>query len=107
MIYSMEATLEVTYFGTTVRLWIDSKSMPQCVQSDADVKSCDAEWAPQIRQWLMDRWGGMTLVANRAPLDELFNKLESIPGIIAAQIVECLLNEDRDTKRGYLVRYVP
>jgi len=54
MIYqTMQATLEVTYFKTTVRLWLDSKQVPDGVE---DVQSVADKFGRRIKELLMKRW---------------------------------------------------
>jgi hypothetical protein len=100
----MQATLEVSFFKTTVRLWLDSKEMPQCVDG---VQACADEWGQKIKNMLYPRWeGGGKLSASRTPLQPLFDVLASVPGIVAAQIVE-QHPDDPDIRRGYYVEYAP
>ncbi len=101
---AMRATLEVSYFKTTVRLWLDSKAMPQCVDG---VQACADEWSQKIKDMLYQRWeGSAKLSASRTPLQPLFDALASVPGIVAAEMVE-LHPDDADVRRGYLVEYAP
>jgi len=101
---TMQATLEVTYFKTTVRLWLDSKQMPFGVE---DVQSVADRFGQRIKDRLMKRWeGSFALSASRDALDAVFADLAAIPGILAAQIVELHPN-DVDVRRGYYVEYAP
>ena len=106
---TMEATFEVTYGPTTVRLWLDAKDMPSSFDT-----TLEAEWAPKIESWLFDRFAPMEagersakVAAQRTSLAELFDRLAAVPGILAAQIVEGNPIGTANSKRGFLVRYGP
>lgn len=103
-----EATLEVRYFKTTVRIWISIADVYNCV---TDGKA-DQAWGQKIKDWLVKRWAAADLQRGtcapldglRPPLVQLFDRLATIPGIVTAQIVE-EDSEDPDIKRGVLRHY--
>ena len=108
MAVSFEATIEVSFFRTTVRVWIDA---PDVTPDVSDVKWFEDAWAQKIKTWLMRRWAAVgqdgTLQHNTdlPPIRDLFDQLQAIPNIAAAQIVE-QHPTDPDIQRGFLVNYV-
>ncbi len=97
-----QATLELTVFKTTVKVFFTASAVTDCVPH---CESWDLDGQAQtIRDWVNAKLTAEHFKAQPQPLSQLVALLKAMPGATSVEISE-RHPEDRDLVRGYRVDF--